>query len=63
MCNAIFAFTPFVALLKRFSKKYKYKLLNIKPYKINSKTISSTKIRKYLKSGNIYLPNILLSEN
>ena len=50
-----------VALLKRFSKKYNYKLLNIKPYKINNKTISSTKIRKYLKSGNIYLANKLLS--
>ena len=50
-----------VALLKRFSKKYNYKLLNIKPYKINSQTISSTKIRKYLKSGNIYLANKLLS--
>jgi len=50
-----------VDLLKRFSKKYNYKLLNIKPYKINNKTISSTKIRKYLKSGNIYMANKLLS--
>ena len=50
-----------VNLLKKFSKNYDYKLLNIKPYKINNKIISSTKIRKYLKAGKIYLANKLLS--
>ena len=37
-----------VALLKGFSKKYKYNLLKINPFKNTSKIVSSTKIRNYL---------------
>ena len=50
-----------VNLLKKFSKSFNYKLLNIKPFMHGGKIISSTKIRKYLKIGNIYLANKLLS--
>ena len=50
-----------INLLKKLSKKYNYDLLNISPFKYLKKTISSTKIRKYLKDGNIYLANKLLS--
>ena len=48
-------------MLKKFSKKYNYRLLNIKPFKYSGKVISSTKIRKCLKKGNINLANKLLS--
>ena len=50
-----------VNLLKKFSKKYSYKLLKIKPYKIKKKLVSSTRIRKCFQSGNIKLGNKLLS--
>ena len=50
-----------VKLLKKFSKKYRYKLLNIKPFKYSGKVISSTKIRENLKKGNLNLANKLLS--
>jgi riboflavin kinase/FMN adenylyltransferase len=50
-----------INLLKKFSKKCNYQLLNIRPFKYNGKIISSTKIRKYLKTGNIKLANKLLS--
>jgi len=50
-----------VNLLKKFSKKCNYILLNIKPFKNANAVISSTKIRKYLKRGNIILANKLLS--
>ena len=50
-----------INLLKKLSKKYNYSLLNIKPFKYLRKTISSTRIRKSLKDGNIYLANKLLS--
>jgi len=50
-----------VKLLKKLSKRYNYKLLNINPFKYLNKTISSTKIRNYLKSGNLSLANKLLS--
>jgi len=50
-----------INLLKKFSKKYNYRLLNIKPFKYLDKTISSTKIRKSLKSGQLNLANKLLS--
>ena len=50
-----------VDLLKKFSKKYGYKILNIKPFKYLEKVISSTKIRGYLKKGNLNLANKLLS--
>jgi len=50
-----------VTLLKKFAKKYDYRLLNIKPFRQSKKIISSTKIRKFLKSGNLDLANKLLS--
>jgi len=50
-----------VNLLKKFSKIYNYTLLNINPFKCFGKIVSSTKIRKYLKSGKIDLASKLLS--
>ena len=50
-----------VNLLKKFSNKYNYRLLKINPFKYSGKIVSSTRIRKYLKSGKIYLANKLLS--
>jgi len=50
-----------VNLLNKFSNKFCYKLLNIKALKHSKKIVSSTKIRNYLKSGNIFLANKLLS--
>tara|TARA_B100001765_G_scaffold213879_1_gene180578 strand:+ start:732 stop:1670 length:939 start_codon:yes stop_codon:yes gene_type:complete len=50
-----------VNLLKKFANKYGYDLLNVKPLKYSGKIVSSTKIRKYLKSGHINLANKLLS--
>ena len=51
-----------VTLLKKFSYKYNYNLLNIDPYKNSKKIVSSTKIRKYLEKGKITLANKLLSK-
>ncbi len=48
-------------LLKKFGTKYNYKLSKIKPFKYGKKIISSTRIRKFLESGNIDLANKLLS--
>jgi len=50
-----------VNLLKNLGLKYDYRLLNIKPFTYLQKIVSSTKIRKYLKVGNIDLANKLLS--
>jgi len=50
-----------VGLLKKFAEKYDYCLLNIKPFRQSRKIVSSTKIRKLLKSGNLDLANKLLS--
>ncbi len=50
-----------VNLLKKFEKKYEYKLLKVHPYKYKRKLISSTRIRKCLQKGNINLANKLLS--
>ena len=50
-----------INLLKEFSNKYNYRLLNINPFKFLGRMISSTKIRKLLKIGNINLANKLLS--
>ena len=50
-----------VNLLKKFSNKYDYKLLNINPLKHLNKTVSSTKIRKCLINGKIELANKMLS--
>ena len=48
-------------LIKKSGNNFNYKLLNIKPFKYLGKNVSSTKIRNYLKSGNIDLANNLLS--
>ena len=50
-----------VNLLKKFSNKYDYRLLHIKPFKYSEKIVSSTRIRTCLKNGNIDLANKLLS--
>ena len=50
-----------VHLLKKFSNKYDYRLLNINPFHYSGKIISSTRIRKCLKNGKIDLANKLLS--
>ena len=50
-----------INLLKKFSKQYDYRLLKIKLFKNREKIISSTRIRKCLQRGNIYLANKLLS--
>tara|TARA_B100001123_G_scaffold185034_1_gene211815 strand:- start:787 stop:1704 length:918 start_codon:yes stop_codon:yes gene_type:complete len=50
-----------VNILKKFGKKYDYKLLKISPYKYGKKLVSSTRIRKCLQKGNIDLANKLLS--
>ena len=50
-----------VNLLKRFEKKYDYKLFKITPDKYKKKIVSSTKVRKLLQKGNIDLANKLLS--
>jgi riboflavin kinase/FMN adenylyltransferase len=50
-----------VHMLKKFGKKYNYKLIKINPFKHQGKIISSTAIRKYLRFGNLDLANKLLS--
>ena len=50
-----------IILLKKLGKKYDYKLLKINPFKYQGKVISSTRIRKYLQTGNLDLANKLLS--
>ena len=50
-----------VNLLKKFSDVHDYRLLNINPFKYSGKIVSSTRIRKCLKNGNIDLANKLLS--
>ena len=50
-----------INLLKKFSNKYDYRLLNINPFKYSEKMVSSTRIRTCLKNGNIDLANKLLS--
>ena len=50
-----------VNLLKKLSYKYDYRLLNIEAFKYDGKIVSSTRIRRYLKSGKINLANKLLS--
>ena len=50
-----------VNLLKKFSNKYAYQLLNITPFKYSGQMVSSTRIRKCLKNGDINLANKLLS--
>jgi len=50
-----------VSLLKKFENKCNYRLLKVNPYKHEKKLVSSSKIRKCLQNGNIYLANKLLS--
>ena len=50
-----------INLLKKFSNKYDYRLLNINPFQYSEKIVSSTRIRKCLKNGDINLANKLLS--
>ena len=52
-----------VNLLKRFQKKYNYKLINPKPLYKKNKIISSTLIRKLIENGNLKAANQLLSKN
>ncbi len=49
-----------IKLLKKSEVNFNYKLISINPFKYSNKIISSTKIRKYLKMGNIILANKLL---
>tara|TARA_Y100001960_G_C14717791_1_gene850647 strand:- start:248 stop:1186 length:939 start_codon:yes stop_codon:yes gene_type:complete len=50
-----------ISLLKKFSNKFDYQLLNVSPLKYSEKMVSSTRIRECLKNGNINLANKLLS--
>ena len=50
-----------VQLLKEFSKKYDYRLVNTLVFKHKRKVISSTLIRKSLQNGHLDLANTLLS--
>ena len=50
-----------VNLLKRFSKKYDYRLINTLVLKHKGKIVSSTLIRKSLQNGQLDLANTLLS--
>ena len=50
-----------VKLLKKFEKRFDYKLFRINPSKYKKNVISSTRIRKLLQRGNIKLANKLLS--
>ena len=50
-----------VHLLKRFSKKYDYRLVNTLVFKHKGKVVSSTLIRKSLQNGHLDLANALLS--
>jgi len=50
-----------IKLLNKFSKKFKYKLINTKAFKHRGKIVSSTLIRKNLQKGNLDLANNLLS--
>ena len=50
-----------VNLLKKFSYKYDYRLLNIRAFKYKGIIVSSTRIRKSLQNGKIHSANELLS--
>ena len=49
-----------ISLLRKLSKKLKFKLVVISDIKINNKRVSSTLIRKYLKQGKIKLVEKML---
>ena len=50
-----------IQMLKKYSHEYNYQLHNTKPFKYLGKIVSSTRIRDYLKNGDINLANKLLS--
>ena len=50
-----------VSLLKKFRKRFNYRLLKISPLKYKKKIISSTRVRQCLRNGNLNLGNKLLS--
>ena len=52
-----------IKTLKKFEKKYNFKNIVTKPFKKNSKTISSTFIRKKIRLGKIVEINKLLNRN
>ena len=52
-----------IQTLKKFEKKFNYKNIITKPLKKNNKTISSTFIRKKIRSGQIGLANKLLNRD
>ena len=52
-----------ISTLKKFEKKFGYKNIITKPYKKDSKTISSTFIRKKIREGKIEEANKLLNRN
>ena len=52
-----------IQTLKKFEKVFNYKNIITKPYKKNKKTISSTSIRKKIRSGKIEEINKLLNRN
>ena len=52
-----------IQTLKKFEKKFDYKNIITSPYKKNNKTISSTFIRKKIRTGKIKLVNELLNRN
>tara|TARA_B100000427_G_scaffold287103_1_gene261487 strand:- start:126 stop:1061 length:936 start_codon:yes stop_codon:yes gene_type:complete len=52
-----------VKQLIKYEKKYNYKIIKPKPFKIKNKIISSTYLRKLLSNGKITLTNKLLNRN
>ena len=48
-------------MLKKFSEKYDYRLMNTLAFKHKGRLVSSTLIRKSLQNGNLDLANALLS--
>ena len=50
-----------VKLLRKLGTKYKYRLIKTKPFRHKKKLVSSTRIRKALKKGDIFNSNKLLS--
>ncbi len=52
-----------IKTLNKFEKKFHYQNIITKPYKKNNKTISSTFIRKKIRSGEMKLVNKLLNRN
>ena len=51
-----------ISLLKKFSFKYNFELLNVRPFKYKGSIVSSTRIRKNLQEGKIFLANKMLTK-